>query len=72
MASINQQSQILAKTITFVLVVSVAFILGRGGFTGSTVGDFGSTNKYIGFTILALACVGGAVLWNNYRKTMRN
>lgn len=72
MTSINQQSQILAKTITFVLLIGLVFILGQGGFTGSTVGDFGSTNKYIGFTILALACVGGAVLWHNYRKTMRN
>jgi len=72
MASSNQQTQILAKTITFVLLVSLAFILGQGGFTGSTVGDFGSTNKYLGFTILALAGIGGALLWNNYRKTMRN
>ena len=68
----SAQAQVLAKTLTFILLVGLAFILGQGSFTGSTVGDFGSTNKWLGITILAACALGGGMLYLKYRKETRD
>lgn len=65
------QAQILAKTLLFAVLVGLVFVLGQGGYTGSTVGDFGGTSKLLGISILALCGVAAIILYVKYQKEMK-
>lgn len=62
----------MAKTLTFGLIVALAFILGHGSYTGSTVGDFGGTNRPLGLAVLSIVAVGGAIVYRKYRMDTKD
>ena len=65
----NQRVQVLAKSLTFIMLAGLAFLVGRGGITASVVGDFEGTNKPLGVAILAVTVVGVVVLYFKYQRT---
>lgn len=67
----DPQAQILAKSLLFIALVGLAFVLGQGSFTGSTVGDFGPANKEVGIAILALGAFAGVILYVRHARAAR-
>lgn len=69
MASSNPKAQVLAKSLTFIMLAGLAFLVGRGGFTAGAVGDVQGTNKPLGVAILAVTVVGVIALYLKYQRS---
>ncbi|MEK6960077.1 MAG: hypothetical protein AABX47_02815 [Nanoarchaeota archaeon] len=63
----NEKAQLLAKTLAFILLGGIAFLIGKNGYTAATVGDVQGGDVWIGIAVLALACVGAIALYIKYK-----
>lgn len=64
----NPKAQVMAKVITFILLASIAFVIGKDGFTAATVGDLHGSDKTAGIIVLLVCIIGVAVLLVKYKK----
>ena len=65
----SAEAQVLAKTITFIMIAGLAFLIGRGGVTAATVGDLGGVDANIGIAVLAVMIAAGALAYLTHQRT---
>lgn len=67
----SNKAQILAKVITSILLASIAFLIGKEGYTAATVGDLQGADKTVGVIVLLVCAAAILIIAIKYKNMER-